>query len=45
MGERVSNFCSGAAYMRKGAETFQAGEFRFYQRDQQLVQGAISVSA
>lgn len=27
--------------MRKGAEAFQAGEFRFYQRDQQLVQRAI----
>lgn len=37
-GRGVSNFCSGAAYMRKGAEAFQAGEFRFYQRDQQLVQ-------
>ncbi|OPA94974.1 hypothetical protein BFW87_13020 [Pseudomonas fluorescens] len=36
--EGGSNFCSGAAYMRKGAEAFQAGEFRFYQRDQQLVQ-------
>lgn len=27
--------------MRKGGEAFQAGEFRFYQRDQQLVQCAI----
>lgn len=27
--------------MRRGPEAFQAGEFRFYQRDQQLVQCAI----
>lgn len=31
-GRGVSNFCSGAAYMRKGGQAFQAGEFRLYQR-------------
>ena len=40
-GRGVSDFCSGAAHMRKGGEAFQAGELRFYQRDQQLVQRSI----